>query len=162
MPENMTKQNRWDTKKTLLVAGGGLAAIGVAYGVYYAVNKANWEASGEPVPAEYQEVLAPYYPDIDLTRVRILLTPDLPLGIKYAAVTLQNFIFINSDHWASLDPAGQARLIIHELVHVSQWYQWWWLFPIGYVLTLWMDWDKRPYEEDAIARASTIITELGI
>ncbi len=81
---------------------------------------------GEPLPLEVQQLLAPFFPDLDLSRVRIF--DGIP---RYVSITAVAEPIGYTDGWKiycapgyyRLDSAEGLALIAHEIVHCRQYQQ---------------------------------------
>ncbi len=81
---------------------------------------------GEPLPLEVQQLLAPFFPDLDLSRVRIF--EGIP---RYVSITAVAEPIGYTDGWKiyfapgyyRLDSAEGLALIAHEIVHCRQYHQ---------------------------------------
>lgn len=80
---------------------------------------------GKPLPRVLQKILRPFFPDLDLSQVRVHL--GIPPELKRASVTgapaatsWRNHIFIEPGYANLYSPSGW-RVLIHELAHVQQW-----------------------------------------
>lgn len=81
---------------------------------------------GEPLPLDVQQLLAPFFPDLDLCRVRIF--EGIP---RYVSITAATEPIGYTDGWKiyfapgyyRLDSAESLALIAHEIVHCRQYQQ---------------------------------------
>lgn len=69
-----------------------------------------------PIPSTLANVLAPYFTDIDLALVGLVVGARIPSG--HAGLTLGRTIFVAGQ--LSADDTGDVALLVHELVHVRQ------------------------------------------
>ncbi|MBP6821214.1 MAG: DUF4157 domain-containing protein [Acidobacteria bacterium] len=81
---------------------------------------------GEPLPLEVQQLLAPFFPGFDLSRVRIF--EGIPRYVSIAAAaepigyTDRNRIYFAPGAYRIDTPEGLA-LIAHEVVHCRQYHE---------------------------------------
>lgn len=81
---------------------------------------------GEPLPLEVQQLLAPFFPDFDLNRVRVF--EGIPRYVSIAAAgepigyTDRNRIYFAPGAYRIDSPEGLA-LIAHEIAHCRQYQQ---------------------------------------
>ena len=81
---------------------------------------------GEPLPLEVQQLLAPFFPDLDLCRVRIF--EGIP---RYVSISAAADPIGYTDGWKiyfapgyyRLDSAEGLALVAHEIVHCRQYHQ---------------------------------------
>ena len=87
----------------------------VVYGGYEVLVRVI-NRSPRPIPSTLANVLAPYFTDIDLAVVRLVMSARIPSG--HAGLTLGNTIFVAGQ--LSADDTTDLALLAHELVHVRQ------------------------------------------
>lgn len=81
---------------------------------------------GEPLPLEVQQLLAPYFPDLDLSRVRIF--EGIP---RYVTITAAAEPVGYTDGWKiyfapgfyRIDTPQGLALIAHEIAHCRQYHE---------------------------------------
>ena len=81
---------------------------------------------GEPLPLEVQQLLAPFFPDLDLSRIRMF--EGIPRYVTVAAATTPIGF---TDEWKiylapgyyRIDTAEGLALIAHEITHCQQYQQ---------------------------------------
>ncbi len=81
---------------------------------------------GEPLPLEVQQLLAPFFPDFNLSRIRIF--EGIPRYVTVAAATMP---IGYTDEWKiyfapgyyRTDTAEGLALIAHEMTHCRQYHQ---------------------------------------
>ena len=81
---------------------------------------------GEPLPLEVQQLLAPFFPGFDLSRIRIYEgIPRYVVGVSKVGpigYTDRNRIYFAPDHYR-VDTLEGLALIAHEIVHCQQYHK---------------------------------------
>jgi len=87
----------------------------VVYGAYEILVRTINQAPG-PIPQDLSAEVTPYFSDIDLSLVKLVMSARIPSG--HAGLTLGSTIFVTAR--LSADDAEHVSLLVHELVHVRQ------------------------------------------
>lgn len=126
--------------------------------------------AGEPLPAEVCQLLAPFFPDFELRRVRVYEgIPRYVIGKPLGYVNRHKIFFAPGAY--RLDTAEGLALLAHEVEHCRQYRQLGrWRFRWRYLLAFWrnrrrgMSWDAAywhvPFEVAARATEARVLTAL--
>ncbi len=92
---------------------------------------------GEPLPLEVQQLLAPFFPGFDLSRVRIFEGIPRYVSIRAAAVPIgytDGWRIYLAPGYYRVDSLDGLALIAHELVHSRQYHEFGkWIFRARYL-----------------------------
>lgn len=93
----------------------------VAGGIWLAYYIQLRDREGEPLPEKVQRVLGPYFPELDLSKVKVVIKDEKYLPTFAGAFTpVWNCIVIRPSQWNPDTVKGLAT-IANELTHVKQW-----------------------------------------
>jgi len=115
-----------DTGKWL-ISGGVFSASAIGMWMTQYLGLRN--KYGEPIPQSVQEVMRPYFPELDLSKVKIVYVEEMPVmipsGVR-AFTPLWNLI-IHRGEWNFTTARGLGGLA-NELTHIRQWKRYGFLF----------------------------------
>ena len=97
----------------------GLVGVTVSTGIWiaYYVNIRNRE--GKSLPESCQQILKPYFPTLDLSKVRVVIGDYLP-SYAWAFTPIYDLMVIRPEYWKPETATGLS-MIANELTHIAQW-----------------------------------------
>ncbi len=104
---------------------------------------------------DWQVILQPYFPEIDLQRVTfytVTWLPDWPGSLATFAWT----VFVLDSQWETLSDEQKLYVMAHELMHIVQWDREGWIMIPRYIS------NKEPYELEAQERADAVAVALDL
>ena len=147
--------------KAGLAFGGAILSVIVFFKIYTLTHIAEWDKNSEPLKPEWQALLAPYFPDLDLTTNIYVHVDKIPFNLSARILNYNDRILLGPDyklHYSS--DLSFFTITVHELVHSEQWKKWGILSDPIYLLTGFLDHEQRPWEIEAREKTNLVMLDL--